>query len=434
MVLCGRRPWVWLLLGLLALTVSCSRDGTVQDGTVQMEGQQEAPMVAEEPTSLGLANPELTAPLGGGINEFACNLYREVASDVQGNLVFSPFSVHMALGMVYAGAKGTTQEAMADALCIAPDVDLAAAYGSLTSALPLREVGYQPDERAAGEPQLLVANGIWARDGLRYRPEYLETLGPAYDPELRTADFRGAPAAAARDINAWVSEKTREKIDHIADPMAVQNMGIVLVNAIYFKGAWHDQFYEASTAPAPFHLASGETVEVATMAGRMEGGHAQGDGWTAFSMPYEGGNLEMVVILPDGDLADVESQLTAAQLAEMLGALEARDLMLWLPRFRFEVTLPLTDVLDALGMGIAGGDFSGIAEGPDLTISEVLHKAMIDVNEHGTEAAAATMIPAGAAAAEPEPPVEIHVDRPFIFLIHDRGTESILFMGRVMDP
>jgi|LSQX01.3.fsa_nt_gb serpin B len=419
MTLYGRGRWVWLLLGLLAFIVGCSRDGTVQ-----VEG--------------GLTNPELTAPLGGGINEFACNLYREVASDAKGNLIFSPFSVHMALGMVYAGAKGTTQEAMADTLCIAPDLDLAAAYGSLTSALPLREVGYQPDEWAAGEPELLVANGIWADHGFQYRPEYVETVGPAYDPELRIADF-GNLEAVVRDINTWVSEKTREKIDHIIAPMALPDLYMVLVNAIYFKGAWHEPFHEASTAPAPFHLASGETVEAPTMAGSLvHGRHAQGDGWMAFSMAYEGGNLEMVVILPDGDLADVESELTAAQLAEMLDALEARYLILRLPRFKFEVTLPLEDVLDALGMGIAfvhdEADLSGIFEGKNTSIDLALHKAMIDVNEYGTEAVASTKIAAGASPGEPKPPVEIHVDRPFLFLIRDRGTESILFMGRVMDP
>lgn len=432
MVLYEARRMVLLLLSLVVLTLGCSRGGTAV-----VVDKHDPPVDAEEPAPQGLADPKLTAPLSEGINEFACDLYREVAQGSDGNLVFSPFSVHMALAMVHAGARGATREAMTSTLCVAPDFDLAAAYGSLTRALPLREVGYQPDDRRAGEPELLVANGIWSQDGFRYRPEYLEAVGPAYDPELRTADFWGAPEAAAADINAWVSEKTRAKIRHIADPRAIQDMVMVLVNAIYFKGAWSDPFHEGSTAPAPFRLAGGASVDVPTMHGGMEGGYARGDGWTSFSMPYEGGNLEMVVILPDGDLAKAESDLTAAQLGEVLGALEARDLLLWLPKFRFEVTLPLTEVLKALGLGIAfdpgAADLSGIAEGAGLFISDVLHKAMIDVNEHGTEAAAATLV-AIAAAAKPEPPVEIRVDRPFLFLIHDRATESILFMGRVMDP
>ncbi len=265
---------------------------------------------------------------------FAVDLYHILAAE-SGNLCFSPYSISTALAMTYAGARGETARQMAQALHFTlEEARLHPAFAELEAGLKASQ--------DKGDVLMQIANKLWPQVGYPFLETFLALTEAYFGVAITPLDY-GDPEAARLTINAWVEEKTQEKIKDLIAPGLLDPMTtLVLVNAIYFKGAWHEPFHEASTAPAPFHLASGETVEAPTMAGSLvHGRHAQGDGWMAFSMAYEGGNLEMVVILPDGDLADVESELTAAQLAEMLDALEARYLILRLPRFKFEVTLPL---------------------------------------------------------------------------------------------
>lgn len=387
------------------------------------------------------AVPELVE----GNTAFAFDLYGLLAQESQGNLVVSPYSISEALSMTYAGADGQTATQMADALHFTLDQDaLPPAFQSLDDGLVSHgTAGANPDTGAPARA-LHIANGLWGEQTFPFDPAFSAQLDQFYGAGLQLTDFRNDPEGSRQQINGWVAEQTEDKIQDIVPADAITpDTRLVLANAIYFYGGWQHTFSESATEDADFHLLDGSTVSVPFMSQTESFSYAQGDGFQVVELPYEGSGFAMTVILPDeGQFETIEAGLDAATLDAALGQLSYTDVDLYLPKFKFDYSAALADSLQALGMTDAFdpnlADFSGMlgADAPEpLVISDVLHKAFIGIDEDGTEAAAATAVIMGAgAAAPPENPLELRIDRPFLFAIRDTQTGAILFLGRVTDP
>ena len=391
--------------------------------------------------------------MAAGNNAFALDLYHALRQEKGGNLLYSPYSLSLTLAMAYAGAGGETAEQMADTLNFTlPQPDLPPAFNRLNAGMRSRLC-------ADDAPELNIANALWGKAGYQFRAEFQDTLAESYGAELRQLDFETYPREAAAAINDWVERETRGKIsqiypaDHFARLIDPENVRLILTNAIYFKGQWQKGFDENETEDADFHLPDGSRVSVPLMYQRNDFRYSEGADYQAVELPYQGGNgdLAMVIVLPaDGGFADFEEALDAARVKSLLDPPYTREVILEMPRFRLESDFELRDTLREMGMpnafipGVA--DFSGIADraqegeaGDGIFTSSVAHKAFIEVNEKGTEAAAVTSWSGcnawGACATSVEPPpVEMTIDRPFIFFLWDKGAGAILFIGRVLDP
>lgn len=368
--------------------------------------------------------------------QFALDLYQQLR-DKDGNLFCSPYSISLALAMTYAGASGETERQMAQAMRFSlPQDRLHPAFNALSASLESR--AEQPTDEEDGELTLNIANSLWGQAGFDFLPEFLDTLAQNYGAGMRSVDF-SQPEQARELINDWVAEETRDKIQDMI-PAGVLNplTRLVLTNAIYFKAAWRVPFEERLTATDEFTLLNGETVQVKTMRQAEMLAFTRGDGYQAVELPYAGGSASMVVLLPDaGRFADFEQTLDADRVDAIITDLEPRQVELSLPKFEIESSFSLKDALSALGMPDAfdrsKADFSAMTGHADLYISEALHKAFVNVEEAGTEAAAATAV-IMTLKSMPLEPVEVRVDRPFIFFILDRESGTILFLGRVLDP
>jgi serpin B len=380
-------------------------------------------------------------------NAFALELYAQLArvnpekDQKAENLFFSPFSIHSALAMTSAGARGSTLEQMGRTLHLTlPQERLHAAYGQWVQTLgappPLFRRGEVPFE-------LVVANALWAQGGYPFHEPFKETLARHYKAGFNEVDYVRDTEGARKAINAWVEKQTREKIKELVPPGLLSEMSrLVLTNAIYFKSRWAEEFNEKFTKPLPFHLLGGRDKDVPMMYQQDRFNYGQTDNAQVLELPYKGHVLSMIVLLPkknDG-LAELEKGLTAGSLAAWTGTMERRKVKVTLPKFKMTSELRLSDVLKSMGMADAfemkKADFSGIATAEPLFISEVLHKAYVDVNEEGTEAAAATAVVmmAGSEAPKPEEPVVFTADHPFVFLIRHNNSGTVLFMGRVTNP
>lgn len=367
-----------------------------------------------------------------GMNAFGLDLYGVLAKQ-EGNLFLSPYSIHTVLTMTWAGARGQTAEQMARILHLPEKTAwLHAALHRLT-----REV-----EQAGGrrEPMLRVANALWGQKGEPFLESFLDLLSRRYGGALREVDFVGETERARRTINEWASDRTEGKIeDLVPRDIITKGTRLVLANAIYFKGLWESPFDEDDTRKSPFYVSAEEVVEVPMMYQEEEFAYAEGEGYRALELPYKGGELAMVVLLPNqrGGLGALESELDGQEVFSTLGRMQQREVHVYLPRFRLESALGLEEVLSSMGMTDAfspgKADFSGINGRRNLSISAVLHKAFVKVDEEGTEAAAATGGMVGAASLAPRP-VVFRADHPFIFLIRHRPTGLVLFAGRLADP
>jgi serpin B len=386
-------------------------------------------------------------PAVEGNTRFALDLYGRLRED-QGNRFFSPYSVSTALAMTYAGARGETAREMAEVLhfTLPPD-RLHPAFHALIDHINGAS-GTQPGGEGKPKDQtrpykLLTANALWGDRGDEFLPGFLDLVRSQYGAGLRPVDFRHAAEEARRTINAWVEEQTQGKIKDLIQPSDIDaSTSLVLTNAIYFKGDWAHPFEESRTRKdAPFTTTGGRKVNVPLMTQTRPFPYLDGGTFQLLELPYARDELSMVVLLPkdvDG-LPALEAQLSEANLTGWLGRTTRPPVMVELPKFSLTETLQLADVLGRMGMprafDPARADFSGMNGKRDLSISRVIHKAFVDVNEKGTEAAAATAVTmTRAAAIVPPKPVTFRADHPFIFLIRDRATGSILFLGRLVEP
>jgi len=394
---------------------------------------------------LASAKPRVTSPdvpeadlaeLVDGNNAFAFGLYDQGRGET-GNIFCSPYSISLALAMTYAGARTETEQQMGETLRFTLGQDgLHPAFNALDLELASREEGTSDGD---GEKfQLSIVNRIWGQAGFAFHEAFLDILAENYGAGLSLLDFFTAPDTSRIAINDWVAEQTRDRIKDLIPPGAISSFTrLVLTNAIYFKASWLEPFDEDRTSNQPFNLLAGDQITVETMRQTTEYGYASGNGYQIVELPYYGDELSMVILLPDaGRFEEFESTLEPAGLGVMLGQVGYRSVELSLPKFTFEWSASLVEVLTAMGMPIAFdelADFSGMTDVAQLFISDVIHKAFVAVDEEGTEAAAATAVIMDLTAA-PGQPVAVTVDRPFIFLIRDIPTGTILFLGRVIDP
>jgi len=397
---------------------------------------------------LGFASIVGTAPevneaslkeLVAGNNAFAFDLYQALRTN-ECNLFFSPYSISLALAMTYAGARSATEEQMAETLhfttleqdCLHP------AFNTLALELASRSEDpastKETEEEKKDGFQLNIANALWGQSGYSFLPDFTSLLETRYNAGLHLADFVSAPEDARCDINDWVYRKTSEKIDNLLPPGSITpDTRLVLTNAIYFKAAWLSPFEKKATQSGPFHLLNDDQVTVPMMKQEHDFRYAEGDDYQAIELPYVGEQVSMIILLPDVDSFEkFERSLDAKELASIVEGLELETVDLTIPKFKLTSEFSLGGTLAELGMPDAftgTADFSGMDGTRDLFIGCVAHKAYVSVNEEGTEAAAATGVSMVLSI-----PAAMTIDHPFIFLIRDIETGTILFMGRVMDP
>jgi serpin B len=384
---------------------------------------------------------DLAPELVGGNTAFGIELFSVLAGEEpDGNLFVSPYSISTALAMTWAGAEGRTAEQMAEVLHFdLPEGTVHQLFESIQSKL---QTDYRRQYmQGEGDPLTLeVANALWAQESFPLLQDYVSLVRQSYDAEARNLDFVNNPEGARQTINAWVEDKTRDRIRDLLPRGSIDSMTrLVITNAVYFKGSWNDPFEEAATSDGEFTLADGSTVEVPMMHQTEEYPYAETHGCRAVELPYADNQSSMIVLLPDGDIGDFEQSLTGEKLSDILTGLRSAEIQLSMPSFEFTSSFSLSDVLKTMGMSRAFdpsmADFSGMTGSRDLYISAVIHKAFVKVDEEGTEAAAATAVVMALTSAQPEPePIVLDLDRPFLFLIRDRITGSVLFMGRVADP
>ena len=377
------------------------------------------------------------ARLTAGNSAFACDLYQALRRK-PGNLFYSPHSISLALAMTYAGARSATATQMANTLhfTLSPD-SLHPAFNSLDLELARRGEGAKGKDGKGF--RLNIVNAIWGQNGYKFLPAFLDVLAENYGAGLRLLDFGQAPEESRLTINNWVSDQTEGKIKDLIPRGEIGPLTrLVLTNAIYFNAAWRLPFSKDRTADGPFYLLDGSKVTVPMMQQSESLRYAAGPGYQAVELPYDGQQLAMLILLPGaGQLAAFEGSLNAEQVEAIGRGLAPKQVALTMPRFKYESSFKLNETLRAMGMADAFtpkvADFSGMDGTHDLFIGAVLHKAFVAVDEAGTEAAAATAV-VMKLMSSPVSPVQVTVDRPFVFLIRDLETGAILFVGRVVNP
>jgi serpin B len=412
---------VTVLLGLAACTQPVSGDVLKSD-----KPREDAPQASQA---------DLEAQVEGD-STFAFDLYQALR-DKEGNLFYSPYSISLALAMTYAGARGETEKQMADTIrFVLPQDRLHQTLNSLDIELASRGQGAKgKDEKGF---RLNVVNAIWGQKDYKFLSEFLDTLAQNYGAGLRILDFVKAPEDSRITINDWVSEQTEGRIKDLIPQGAIDSLTrLVLTNAIYFNAAWQFPFNESATSDGTFHLLDGTELTVPMMKQTETYGYTEGDGYQAVELLYDGRELSMVILLPQmGQFEAFESSLSSQQVTSIIENLEHGRVILTMPKFEFESEFSLSETLAAMGMPAAfseQADFSGMTGNRELFIKEVIHKAFVSVDEAGTEAAAATAV-IMPSSMPPGEPVEVTIDRPFIFLIRDIETSTLLFVGRVVDP
>ncbi len=391
-------------------------------------------------------------------NQLGVDLHRQLATGNQ-NLCVSPYSIESALAMTFAGADGETRTEMARVLHFPGDASaVPASFASLQHSLEemrTKTAELAKESKKFGGPSepiaLTIANRLFAQKGYAFRDSFLALVKQNFGAAFEPLDFVKNASGATQHINKWVADQTRGRIRDLIPAGALnQTTRLVLANAIYMKAPWASEFSDAMTESEPFHVRGGTPVGVPTMRKRSESyGYAKRDGFSAVALPYTGGELQFLVLLPDetDGLRTLESKLTADILAQC-AKLETHDVDLHMPKFKFEPpTIALAEKFEALGMKSAFNDPVGSANfdriaprkpNDYLYISQIFHKTFIAVDEKGTQAAAATAVAMFATSAPmrntPPPPIEVKVDRPFLYAIQHVPSGVCLFLGRVTDP
>ncbi|WFN34510.1 serpin family protein [Methanogenium sp. S4BF] len=390
--------------------------------------------------------PEETPPATEGADDileantlFAYDLYHTLSSDkeyAEQNIFFSPYSISTALALTYEGAKGATAEEIRSVFYFpVDDAVRQEGYAALIAGLNSPDAAYM----------LSTANALWAEESYPFLPAYTGIAQQYYAAEVRNMDFISSPEESRLTINRWVEDRTEDRITDLIPQGAITPLTrLVITNAVYFKGTWVLQFDENKTQPAVFRTGQGKSVTVDMMQRTDDDAiypYAETDDLQILRMPYEhesGKALSMLVLLPkDGDITTAEAALGTTELAEAVSSMEERQVEVFFPKFTLETTYFLPDTLAVMGMPTAFGDeadFSGMDNTRFLFITDVIHKAFVEVNEEGTEAAAATAVIVGRAVSVESPVPVFRADHPFVFMITDDETGMLLFMGRVADP
>jgi serpin B len=420
------------LAALSALAVSglSACGSTPEAGPVTDSGIDLASSSLARTAGLADGIPDVVSSLQG----FAGHLYGQAPAE--GNLIISPFSVAMALGMTVNGAAGQTKSEMLDVLGVS---DLKAFNGGLNALTQELEALAGPVTRADGSKAELAldsANSLWGQRGVAWQTAFLDELARDYGTGMRQVDYGGAAEAARTLINDWTAKQTHDKITDLIPAGVLDAMTrLVLVNAIYLKAPWEKPFEPEMTKPGPF---DGGRLTVPMMTGsEVPATHREGDGWQAATLAYAGGSVAMTIVLPDeGRLGDVEASLRGDGLLAYLAGGKATALQVTMPKWTTRSDLGLADALTVLGMPTAfdsiKADFSAMTAQEQLYISAVLHQGYIAVDEEGTEAAAATAVVMSTTSAQIVD--SFVVNRPFLYVVHDTAHGTPLFVGRVIDP
>jgi serine protease inhibitor len=414
---------------ILLVLIACS---TVSQSSVAKNNQPSNNNAARENQGNKATSAAVDSRLVSGNTKFGFKLFAEVAKqDAVKNVLISPASVGLALAMTYNGAVGETKQVMERALEIQGmnHLELNQAYSQLRAAL----------EGADPKIQLSIANSLWGNKDLTFNPDFIQRNKQYYGAEVAALDFSDPDSPST--INAWVSDKTKGKIDKIIDKISAEDI-LFLINAIYFKGTWTIEFDKAKTKEDQFTTLAGKQKPHPMMHQSGKYRYFEGNGFQAVSLPYGGGQVSMYLFLPakGSSLVEFQKNLSAANWDSWMREFAVTDGEIAVPRFRVEYEIKLNDALKALGMGIAfdpgRADFSGIVKtSENAFISEVKHKTFAEVNEEGTEAAAVTSVGIGLTSApQPRKPFRMIVDHPFFCAIRDNKTGTLLFMGSITDP
>lgn len=378
-------------------------------------------------------------------NEFAFDLYKKFNENNKDNIFFSPYSISVALTMTFEGAKGKTADEMYEVLNLFPKC--------VCKTEPCDNCD-QPEKRRPNTAsiineinksdkgyQLSTANALWAQKDYKFLNEYFSIIEKYYGGKVTNLDFAGESEKSRKTINSWVENQTNNKIKDLIPPGAINDMTrLVLTNAIYFKGTWILQFDKSKTKESDFKVTPEQTIKVPmmTLTGeKARFNYAETDDLQILEMPYKGEELSMLVLLPkEQAIEKVEQSLSAEKLNEWRNMLKERKIDIFLPKFKFETKYFMNDALQEMGITSAfdstKADFSGMTGTKDLYITNVIHQGFVEVNEEGTEAAAATAVIVGTTSIEIRN--EFKADHPFIFIIQQKDTGNILFIGKVSDP
>lgn len=382
-------------------------------------------------SSSGSPDQRAVSAVVDGNNAFAFDLYGEIAEKEAGNLFLSPFSISSALAMTYVGARGDTAAQMKRTLHFdSAAEDLNPGFSALMKRFNTSGKSYQ----------LSVANALWGQKGTEFYPEFVDITRKYHDAGFMEVDYTYRTEEARQTINGWVEEKTNRKIVNLIPQGALDSLTrLVLTNAIYFKGRWEAQFDPKQTEEAPFFVSAQQNPNVPLMHRLGKFKYGETDEMQILELPYIGGEVVMDVLLPKPgfDMGGLEAGLRQGDIESWLAASSNREVSVYLPRFKMEKSFSLSGPLQDLGMTDAFdenlADFSGMSK-TFLYITHVIHKAFVEVNEEGTEAAAATAVVMGTKAAPMDAPPVFRADHPFLFLIRDVQSGSILFIGRLADP
>ncbi len=383
--------------------------------------------------SFSLSMDNNTAIISASNNAFGIDLYKKIITEEKGNIFISPYSISSALAMTYAGARGNTEKQMAKVLYFnIPQEDLHKAFSSLNSYFNRPNKSYQ----------LAIANSLWGQTNYPFQKEFISLLNKYYEAGFNEVDFVNEEnrEKARLTINKWVEDKTNNKIKNLIHPEDISALTrLILVNAIYFKGKWQNQFDPQETRDMPFNLENQKKISVPMMHQEGRFNYTEDDEVQVLELPYSENEVSMIIFLPkEGiSLSDFEKEISVERINKLLSNLTQEKVDVYIPKFKMEkryiLNKPLIDLgmKDAFDMSLA--DFSGMTGSKDLYISKVIHQSFIEVNEEGTEAAAATAVIMSGKAIAPMI-IEFKADRPFLFIIRDIKTNTILFMGRFVEP
>lgn len=429
-----------ILLAIALLALACSREDAASGreaepaGATELHGESVPGATPETGEAVPKAQPVSgpAARVVGAINHFAFDLYSYLEKGEPGNLFYSPFSLSVAMGMTYEGAREQTAAEIRQVFDYPDDINsLRQGFSEVLARMNRKDRKYD----------LRTANALWAQKNYPFLPEYFQAVEKYYGGRVTNLDFVGDTENSRLVINRWVEEQTSNRIkDLIPQDVITPLTRLVLTNAIYFKGLWEKQFPKKATAEADFRISADKTVRVPMMFLQdAEVNYFENDDLQAVELPYVGGEISMLVLLPKAELSRVESYLTSEKLEVLRGMLTGREKVdIYLPRFKFETKYLMggkEGLLGKMGMPTAftmAADLSGLTGRKELYITEVVHQAFVEVNEEGTEAAAATAVIVGIKMVQRKP--VFRADHPFIFIIQERQSGTILFLGRVVNP